>query len=174
MKRGKQAMHIGQKTPPQANQHGNVFTLGTPKKVKAKARKYASRPKCPEYITGKSEEFWKRFSGPYWKAERLTKDTAPLFCQLCTAWGRWRDFVEMQAELFKANPKTRGLVMRDGASILTKPNGQIEERGGQIKVTIPADRAEKAEAHFFKQFEKFLDLTERFAEPGKIVDNWGK
>ena len=150
-------MHLGQKTGPQPNQYGNVITMGKTK-IKTKSRKYKARPQKPAYIIGKAAEFWKRFSGPYWQAQRLTPDTAPLFCQLCTAWGRWRDFSEMQSELIEANPAGRGLIFVDSTA---------------LKVSIPADKSEKAESHFFKLFEKFIDITERFSEPEKIVDTWG-
>lgn len=165
MGRGKQKIHEGQKIMA-SNQYTKgkiVAQIGNPGKIDT-SRKYATPPAKPKFITGKAALFWKRYTRTYQESGRLNKDTWPLYCQLSEAWGRWQDFVEMRREMFEANPKGRGLIMKEGESTITKQNGETVRKGGAIKVSIPADRAEKAEKHFSDLFGRFLEISDRFAE----------
>jgi hypothetical protein len=124
--------------------------------------------KKPEFVTGKAVEFWDRYADEYIESGRLDNDSFTLFCQLAVAWGRWRDFIDLQAALASGNPAGLGLIVREGSSKTTSPNGSVTEKGGMIKISIPADRAEKAETHFFKQFDAFMTISARPKTKGKI------
>lgn len=149
--------------------HGN---MSKKKKVAISGdRKYKKTPPPPRHLSPYAKSYWRDHAPEYVRTNRLNRGTREPFEVLASAWGRWKDWQEMILELTADDPLMRGLIYQDGETVTTKPNGSIVKKGGVVKISIPADRVEKAEAHFYSLLIKFLDVSSQFEE-SKSESRW--
>jgi P27 family predicted phage terminase small subunit len=82
-------------------------------KPEAEPRLFEQPPEPPDFLSADARDEWRRLAAELVRLQLLTSLDLMLFAAYCEAFAHWKGGVEACNQAASADPKTRGLVVRD-------------------------------------------------------------